>query len=684
MSLCKKIASIALTATTIAATLPLSYNNIDNVKAAENKLTFTVMCDGTVVQETNGAEAFYKQLEEQLDCNIKWIRPEHSSYYDSVLQAFSSGDMPDVVLLSSEYLNYFASKGVLWDMTDAWNNSKTKNSGNLSASALNYVEENGMAYNKYNKKRMFGFSPQRGNGTCTYVKTSYLKTLGYNVDDVKNLTFSYMEYYAMLRKIKRLDPDSYVISSPGFISTQPPYTHYLPEFYEDAKFSFYQNKDGDYVDGFTEQSMRDALERITYAVKEGIIDKNSKDNSIQTARMNFLGRLTTNKSDTRSSKVFSYWNGIWGTTFRNMLELNSDDNGLVVMHPMHPSRYIERRTSTWAIVDKADGRQQLIFDKFIDTILDGGDVQFLWTYGAKGTHWDTKAETFTVRNNSYTYKEGEFHFLPRKDNPYSINSKNYIDCTLSLRPFDDDTLGGQLDKDSKNSNKYYENLQEETDMFLANSEIEPLVPCTEAYLKYNDEVMKIKKELVDKVALGEMTVDEAMSEYRSKAGSYVDSILEEFKVYSVKDNTIADVINNNNLKYTVKKDSSGTQMLSGVKPELKADSFKAGFGTNVTVKSADGKELSADATIGTGCVVELTKDNKVVDTVTVVVKGDTDGNSAIDVLDMEAIQKSILGIGDKLSGAYKEAATLTEDSADITVLDMEAIQKDILGIQKIN
>ena len=50
---------------------------------------------------------------------------------------------------------------------------------------------------------------------------------------------------------------------------------------------------------------------------------------------------------------------------------------------------------------------------------------------------------------------------------------------------------------------------------------------------------------------------------------------------------------------------------------------------------------------------------------------------------MEAIQKSILGIGDKLSGAYKEAASLT-DGADITVLDMEAIQKDILGIQKIN
>ena len=65
------------------------------------------------------------------------------------------------------------------------------------------------------------------------------------------------------------------------------------------------------------------------------------------------------------------------------------------------------------------------------------------------------------------------------------------------------------------------------------------------------------------------------------------------------------------------------------------------------------------------------------------IKGDVDGTGTIDVLDMEAIQKSILGIGDKLSGAYKEAASLT-GGEDITVLDMEAIQKDILGIQKIN
>ena len=148
--------------------------------------------------------------------------------------------------------------------------------------------------------------------------------------------------------------------------------------------------------------------------------------------------------------------------------------------------------------------------------------------------------------------------------------------------------------------------------------------------------------------------------------------------------TITEVIKNNNLGYSVNKNSSGTQMLTGVKPALKANSFAIGFGKNITVKGADGKQLADDAVVGTGCIVELTQDNKVVDTVTVVVKGDTDGSGTIDVLDMEVIQKSILGIGDKLEGAYKEAATLTDGATEITVLDMEAIQKNILGILDIN
>ena len=150
-----------------------------------------------------------------------------------------------------------------------------------------------------------------------------------------------------------------------------------------------------------------------------------------------------------------------------------------------------------------------------------------------------------------------------------------------------------------------------------------------------------------------------------------------------EESSIEEIIENNNLSYSVNKNSAGIQMLTGVGTACKADTLKAGFGKNVVLKSSEGIQLADDAIIGTGCVVELTHDGNVIDTVNVVVKGDTDGTGTINVLDMEVIQKSILGIGDKLDGAYREAASLSGGD-DITVLDMEAIQKDILGIEKIN
>ena len=106
-------------------------------------------------------------------------------------------------------------------------------------------------------------------------------------------------------------------------------------------------------------------------------------------------------------------------------------------------------------------------------------------------------------------------------------------------------------------------------------------------------------------------------------------------------------------------------------------------GLEIAVIDSEGNTLNVSDKVGTGCTIQSIKNGKVVDTAKIVVKGDIDGTGTIDVLDMEAIQKSILGIGDKLSGAYKEAASLS-GGVDITVLDMEVIQKDILGIEKIN
>lgn len=103
----------------------------------------------------------------------------------------------------------------------------------------------------------------------------------------------------------------------------------------------------------------------------------------------------------------------------------------------------------------------------------------------------------------------------------------------------------------------------------------------------------------------------------------------------------------------------------------------------INILDSAGEIMCDNQIIKTGCILQYKEDNKILNTSSIVVKGDIDGTGTIDVLDMEAIQKSILGIGGGLSGAYCEAAKLTGSDV-ITVLDMEVIQKDILGIEKIN
>ena len=72
-----------------------------------------------------------------------------------------------------------------------------------------------------------------------------------------------------------------------------------------------------------------------------------------------------------------------------------------------------------------------MFAYFIDTMLDGGDMQMLWTYGAEGTHWSRAAETVLDK----TYEEGTFHFLENLEKAGTLYTKNHIDPMLSLASF---------------------------------------------------------------------------------------------------------------------------------------------------------------------------------------------------------------------------------------------------------
>lgn len=135
---------------------------------------------------------------------------------------------------------------------------------------------------------------------------------------------------------------------------------------------------------------------------------------------------------------------------------------------------------------------------------------------------------------------------------------------------------------------------------------------------------------------------------------------------------------------TYENDSElGFQIIKGLSGESTVFAVKKKFaGAKIIVRDAGGKQLGNDKVIGSGCSINLLKDGTVVDRAVVLIKGDADGDGQIDVMDMEAVQKNLLGMK-KLGGIYQKAALVTGDETELSILDMEAIQKHILGIRKI-
>lgn len=516
----KKLAAVGLTLTSVMSLAACGNGGTTDVakgttaaKEVTQPKSFTVMVDNTVVAETNGGKEFYAYLKTLLGdgtIDIKWIRPDHSGYYDAVGNAFNATDsMPDVVLLSADYYALYASSGYLWDMTDAWNASETKNSGRLIKTAdnvLNALQVAGLD----GQKRMYGFSPYRGNGCCTYVKKTWLEASGHQVSDVQGKTLTFDQYYNILKDMQKAK-NSVVISSAGYIGGEAPYTNYLPEFYQKAQYSFYKGSDGKYVDGFAQKEMQDALTRIQTAVKDGVIDKESVNNSTANARDKFYADNTG---------VFTYWAGTWADTLKSQLEAKGLDSELIAINPVKElGTYVERIAPAWCITTHAENPEG-IFKYFIDTMLDGGDIQTAWEYGAKGTHWDTKAETVTVKgkeDKGTTWTEGQFHMLPSPEKPSTLMKKNHIDPILALATFKNGTDPGAsaITDVAKTNGEFFAN----------NSTVAEPVPYTEAMADNISDINKQRNIIVSKVANGEMSAADGIKEYQSKVGNKVDEVL---------------------------------------------------------------------------------------------------------------------------------------------------------------
>jgi putative aldouronate transport system substrate-binding protein len=464
---------------------------------AEETIKIVMMVDTTVVDQNNGRDAFEARWEElHPGFDLEIIQPDHSAYYDVMQQRMASGDWPDVLILSSTYYADYAANGALWDMTEAWENSQTKNSGRFFGdSVIEGLKIDG---------RLYGFAPTRGNGCVTYIKKAWLDAVGMEAPT------TYEDYIAMCKAFVE-KYGTYAVSAAGFVGNEAPFVNYLPEFYQDAYPFFIQQEDGTWVDGFTQDNMKAALQRIQDAVADGIIDKETLTNKTSDAR---------NKFYDDKFGVFTYWAGTWATNLKTNLEANGKDGELIALKPLEGCPlYYDRVPPVWSITSKC-ANPQAVFDAFIDTMLDGGDVQMLWTYGVEGVHWSKSAGTVLAgTDKEATYADGEFHMLESLEKAGTLYTKNHIDPMLSLASFAEgyyDPKEASVKPEAKAASELFNNY----------SRLASIVPATPEMSELNGDLTQIKSEIIADIALGNITIEEGYARFAEEGLELSNTIVE--------------------------------------------------------------------------------------------------------------------------------------------------------------
>jgi putative aldouronate transport system substrate-binding protein len=457
-----------------------------------------VVVNGTVVTQDNGRDAFEQQLEELTGVDIIFDQQDHSGYADALGRIFASGDWPDIILLPPEQYGAYALEGALWDMTSAYENAEFQS--RLISNVNDYLQING---------KIYGIAPTRGNGCHTFVKQAWLDAVG-----ISTVPSTWAEYYDMLVKFTNNDPDgdgekdTYGVAAAGLIGLEVPYINYLPEFYQDAYPDFLQDANGTWYDGFDTPAMEAAFTRLQQGYKDGVIDPESLTMTTSDAR---------NKFYEDSFGVFTYWAGTWKRNLMNNLDANGLPDELVTLPPIaEMGDYIERHAAAWSITSQCENPEG-VFKYFLEPMLDGGEGQFLWSYGAKGTHWDDIAETITWGDNEATYAEGEFHMLPTPETPDTLMTKNHLDPLLTITPFLPDYVVGSTDAVIDENNQF----------FVDNAVLAPILPNASSLNAYSGDIWDIKREVLQQIVVQGNDVSTWMDYYRTNAGAMAAEILAE-------------------------------------------------------------------------------------------------------------------------------------------------------------
>ena len=514
------------------------YDLEDLYITVDGTLTATVD-SGQKEFEEQWEKAVSEKLGHPIDLHITQL--DHSDYAGTVSRTLTTGtpgdgQYPDALIMSATMLRQYQTTGMIWNLKDAFDNAEFQ-----SRITLPKVNE-GL---QTTDGKQYGFAPTYGNGCVTYIKQSWLTKAGKTVDDIK--TFD--DYYNLLKSVS--DGKTYGVIAAGYGKLdEAPYINYMPEWWQGAYPSFYQNKDGEWVDGFMEDATVEALKRLNQGYKDGIIDPDTEEAGTKQAREKFFSN-----DQSTSEMAFTYWAGTRLRTLTNNMDKNQvdtdlGDDRLVMLPPIQEIKdtwggYLNREAPVWVITDDGDGndaREQAIFDALFETMLDGDKVQTLWTYGAEDVHWSTKAESFDtykwveddkltdeqkatvkeakdgkslVLDKHYDYADGEFHLKPSPNDPNTLWKKNHLDPVLVIAPL----TNGYADDDAL--------VTKGNEFFTENCVDAPAAASCDTLTNVEADMVSDKTTWMNEAVTGQITAEEAVQQYKDKYADTSAQIISE-------------------------------------------------------------------------------------------------------------------------------------------------------------
>lgn len=443
--------------------------NSTNAEASVEKPESITVYSNSFLIEGDELERFLAEYKEKTGVELKVAPYDRDNYYEGVNISIASEEPVDVYEVGGLYYPNFQNYGLLWDMTEAWENSSIKN-----------VVDNTFVDALKIDNRLYGFPVTRGNGTVTYVRTDLIEKLGLKMPK------TYDEFYSMLKAFRDSEEGFIPLTAAGLINSESPFNLYLREFFQDANPDIIY-KDGEYVDGMVQPEMKEALFRMKQAYAEKLLDPDIAKNKTSNCR---------DKMYEGKVGCFNYWAGSWGKTLDEKIKENLGDSYKIEPMPcLNELSYIERPPLA-LVIPKICENPEGVFKYFIEYSHDAAEGEMLFTHGVEGEHWSKDSSGKIVknmeRNLSRSFLKPELG-ITSFDNPFPIDKKEQASLDILAKKY----VMAPIPITSKNTGT--------------------LIP----------DLDNIRREIIEKIVTTDITLEEGYKEYEKQSQKIVARILND-------------------------------------------------------------------------------------------------------------------------------------------------------------